>query len=96
MHESSAALLTAIVTATPEIAALVGPDGDVTWINPAFVTRWPCAGAPTVNGLLDVVHPDDHAVVEEAWGKSGPGCTALSYAGPGSVAPTYDDPAACG
>ena len=67
MHESSAALLTAVVTATPEIAALVGPEGDVVWLNPAFVTRWPCAQAPTVTGLLDVVDPDDHHVIEDAW-----------------------------
>lgn len=67
MSDTSAALLSAVVTATPEIAALVGPDGDVTWINPAFVTRWPCAQAPTVSELLDVVDPDDHPAVEEAW-----------------------------
>ncbi|MBV9098609.1 MAG: bifunctional diguanylate cyclase/phosphodiesterase [Frankiaceae bacterium] len=67
MRETSAALLNAVVTATPEIAALVDADGEVAWINPAFVTRWPCAQAPTVDGLLDVVDPGDHAAVEEAW-----------------------------
>ena len=48
MTETSVALLTAVVTATPSIAALVGPDGDVAWVNPAFVTRWPCAQRPSV------------------------------------------------
>ena len=67
MTETSVALLTAVVTATPEIAALVDPDGDVIWVNPAFVTRWPCAQSPTVAGLLDVVAPDDHAAIEAAW-----------------------------
>jgi len=43
------------------------PAGRSAWINPAFVTRWRCAQAPTVSGLLDVVDPGDHAVVEEAW-----------------------------
>src|SRR3954447_1359345 len=67
MTETSAALLTAVVTATPEIAALVAPDGEVSWINPAFVTRWPCAQKPTVEGLLDVVDPADHEAVQAAW-----------------------------
>ena len=75
MTETTAALLTAVVTATPEIAALVtpeiaalvDPDGDVIWVNPAFVTRWPCAQTPTVEGLLDVVDPADHQAVEAAW-----------------------------
>jgi diguanylate cyclase (GGDEF)-like protein len=67
MTETSVALLTAVVTATPEIAALVDPDGEVTWVNPAFVTRWPCAQTPTVAGLLDVVAPDDHEAIEAAW-----------------------------
>ncbi|MBV9292445.1 MAG: EAL domain-containing protein [Frankiales bacterium] len=67
MSDTSAALLAAVVTATPEIAALVGPDGDVVWLNPAFATRWPCAQSPTVSGLLDVVHPADHPAVEAAW-----------------------------
>src|SRR5690349_10460482 len=67
MSDFPRALLTAIVTATPEIAAVVGIDGTVTWINPAFVTQWPCAESPEVRGLLDVVHPDDHADVEAAW-----------------------------
>ena len=67
MTETSAALLTAVVTATPEIAALVAPDGEMAWINPAFVTRWPCAQTPTVEGLLDVVDPADHPAVEAAY-----------------------------
>jgi diguanylate cyclase (GGDEF)-like protein len=67
MTETSAALLTAVVTATPEIAALVAADGQVAWLNPGFVTRWPCAQAPTVEGLLDVVDPADHEAVEAAW-----------------------------
>src|SRR4051794_3796276 len=67
MTETSAALLTAVVTATPEIAALVDSEGDISWINPAFVTRWPCAQTPTVDGLLDVVDPNDHEAVQTAW-----------------------------
>jgi diguanylate cyclase (GGDEF)-like protein len=89
MTETSIALLTAVVTETPEIAALVTPDGDVSWINPAFVTRWPCAQTPTVTGLLDVVEPADHPAVEEAWEQvsSGQARTAVRRAklgcGPG-------------
>jgi diguanylate cyclase (GGDEF)-like protein len=75
MTETSAALLTAVVTATPEIAALVDPDGEVAWLNPAFVTRWPCAQTPTVEGLLDVVDPDDHEAVQSAWEEVRTGAT---------------------
>ena len=67
MPDFPRALLSAIVTATPQIAALVDADGAVTWANPAFITRWPCADSPTVDGLLHVVHPDDHEPVEAAW-----------------------------
>jgi diguanylate cyclase (GGDEF)-like protein len=61
------ALLSAVVTATPEIAAFLDADGVVGWVNPAFVTHWPCAQTPTGRGLLDVVHPDDRATVQNAW-----------------------------
>ena len=67
MPETSAALLTAVVTATPEIAAFVNAEGEVLWINPAFVTRWPCADKTTARELLGVIHPDDAVVVEQAW-----------------------------
>ena len=67
MYDFPGALLAAIVTATPEIAALVDPDGSIAWANPAFITRWPCAESPNVAGLLHVVHPDDHEQVEGAW-----------------------------
>jgi len=67
MSTASRALLAAIVNATPEIAAFIDAQGDVVWINPAFITRWPCAQTPTVRGLLDVVHPDDRSVVEAAF-----------------------------
>jgi diguanylate cyclase (GGDEF)-like protein len=67
MPETSAALLTAVVTATPEIAAFVSADGEVLWINPAFVTRWPCADKSTARELLHVLHPDDLAFVQQAW-----------------------------
>ena len=67
MSTASRALLAAIVNATPEIAAFIDAQGDVVWINPAFITRWPCAQTPTVRGLLDVVHPDDRPVVEAAF-----------------------------
>src|SRR5206468_10741976 len=67
MSETSAGLLSAVVAATPEIAAFVGADGAVVWLNPAFVTRWPCADVTTARELLHVIHPGDHAVVREAW-----------------------------
>src|SRR3954451_25264662 len=67
MTETSIALLTAVVTATPEIAALIDADGEVAWINPAFVTRWPCAQTPTVDGLLDVVDSNAHEAGQTAW-----------------------------
>ena len=67
MSDFPRALLTAIVTATPQIAALVDADGAIAWSNPAFITRWPCADSPTVDGLLHVVHPDDQEQVESAW-----------------------------
>src|SRR3954453_12567963 len=75
MAETSDALLSAVVTATPEIAAFVSAGGEVLWINPAFVTRWPCADQSTATGLLHVIHPDDRAVVQEAW-------TVVSAGGP--------------
>ena len=67
MSQASIALLNAIVTATPEIAAFASTTGEVRWVNPAFVTLWPCADKPTVEGLLDVVHPEDQSVIEAAW-----------------------------
>jgi diguanylate cyclase (GGDEF)-like protein len=79
MPETSAALLTAVVTATPEIAAFVSADGEVLWINPAFVTRWSCADESTAAELLQVIHADDVAVVQEAW-------SAVSSGGPRTLA----------
>ena len=67
MSDVSRALLAAIVNATPEIAAFIDSQGEVEWTNPAFITRWPCAETPTVRGLLDVVHPDDRPLVENAF-----------------------------
>lgn len=66
MTNDSTDPLAGLTLATPGIAAYVREGGAADWINPAFLTQWPCLETQTVRGLLDVVHPEDRSRVSAA------------------------------